>query len=371
MELIMIVGLVLLAVGGLFFTLTKTALKLDNLNIRVKVITLSASIAAILSVALIYSSVKIDSMGEGFLELERVYIPLIGQMTKIEAHVFEQQISLLQLVIAERDHHEEAMLEHEEEFAHFATQIKSEILVAEEIIQAGENFASDDADLAWMEETLEHLRKIDQQHDDFDRHGIDIFALIAAGRTEEADVLETAAEEEGLELAIEIETFMEAVETRTEELSHDMTQEEQTAIVALIVLTIVALIVATLLTLFMANAITKPITRLQAGMKALGEGNLTYTVEMDNTDEIGQIADSLNEATDHLRNTMPKQQATPQQQKNGIKKSVKLSARSTAQTLSSALTVVKYKFFKNLIGASPWHQFNIQFFLIRGTSLWA
>ncbi len=306
MDLIMIVGLVLLGVGGLFFVLTKTAWKLDNLKIRYKIMTLSASIATVFAVALFYSSAKIASMGEGFREVEKVYIPLIGVMSKIEAHMFEQEISLLQVVIAERDHNEQAMLEHEEEFEHLAAQVKEEILEAELIVQEGQQFAQDEADEAWLEETLEHLKKIDREHDEFDEGGLEIFALIAAGNTREANMLEAEVAEEGLQLAMEIEVFLDSVEVRTEEISAHLSAEEKAALLAVIVLAIVAILLAIFLTLFMSSAITKPIGQLLVGMKALGDGDLTRTVEMANKDEVGDMAEYLNEATDSLRATMQK-----------------------------------------------------------------
>ena len=291
MDLIMIIGMVLLGVAGLFFVLTKTAWKMDNLRIRYKIMTLSGSIAVVFSVALFYSSAKIASMGDGFREVEEVYIPLTGIMSKIEAHMFEQEISLLQVVIAERDHDERAMLEHEEEFEHLATQVKTEILEAERIVEEGEQYAQDKADLAWMEETLEHLKVIDKEHDDFDRGGLEIFALIAAGNTREASVLEAKVEEEGLQLAVEIEVFLDSVEVRTAELSAHLSAEEKAALTAVIILTIVAVLLATFLTLFISNGIGRSLINMIQMLTEIeqGEGDLTKRVNIATKDEIGQM----------------------------------------------------------------------------------
>lgn len=69
----------------------------------------------------------------------------------------------------------------------------------------------------------------------------------------------------------------------------------------------IALVIAVLVVLIaiaVARSSTRPIHKLMAGMTALGEGDLTATVELDTMNEIGTMSNSFNEATGKLRDVL-------------------------------------------------------------------
>lgn len=51
---------------------------------------------------------------------------------------------------------------------------------------------------------------------------------------------------------------------------------------------------------FLSNTITLPLKRLTAGVKQIGKGNLSFKINADSRDEIGELAHSFNDMTDAL-----------------------------------------------------------------------
>ena len=67
-----------------------------------------------------------------------------------------------------------------------------------------------------------------------------------------------------------------------------------------IISAIVLLLIAIIIALFLSHSISKPLNVLQAGIKKIGEGELTYKVGNNNRDEIGQLSRSFDEMTNRL-----------------------------------------------------------------------
>jgi methyl-accepting chemotaxis protein len=71
-----------------------------------------------------------------------------------------------------------------------------------------------------------------------------------------------------------------------------------------IVLLIVALTLAVALALYIARLIVQPLSRVSHVLRAVADGDLTQDPEVDQRDEVGQMADALRTATGNLRRTV-------------------------------------------------------------------
>lgn len=68
-----------------------------------------------------------------------------------------------------------------------------------------------------------------------------------------------------------------------------------------LVATSLVFLIGMLLTIFLARRYTSPIHRLASGVKDVSEGDLTVTFNVDSGDEIGELAQNLNEMVEKLR----------------------------------------------------------------------
>ncbi|GAB6900548.1 methyl-accepting chemotaxis protein [Kineosporia succinea] len=76
------------------------------------------------------------------------------------------------------------------------------------------------------------------------------------------------------------------------------------ATVRIWVLTVVGALLVFGIGLLVARLVSSPVNRLRQSLKALAEGDLTAVADVDSRDEIGQMAQDLNEATVSLRSAM-------------------------------------------------------------------
>lgn len=71
----------------------------------------------------------------------------------------------------------------------------------------------------------------------------------------------------------------------------------------LIYITIISLIISTIISLFMARKLSRPINEMNETAKKLGKGDFDIVFEKCGYEEIDELADTLNNATESLKNT--------------------------------------------------------------------
>ena len=70
----------------------------------------------------------------------------------------------------------------------------------------------------------------------------------------------------------------------------------------LLILSLITVIIAVAAMYFLGNRISKPIINLSQKIDEFGEGNLTVEFEQETEDEVGQMASSLQNMANNLRN---------------------------------------------------------------------
>ncbi|MCH8836766.1 MAG: hypothetical protein IIA60_03065, partial [Candidatus Marinimicrobia bacterium] len=286
-----LIGGLLATLAGVVFILTKTQWKLDNLKISAKIYVLSGIISAVFLVALFFTQSKMSSIGDGFTEIAELYIPLIERMSSITVGQLEQELAVQGMFLAEKNRQYAKMEEKEKEFDELAIRVEKEIRDAEKIIEEGKKFARNKEDLAYLEEALEHMKLIEREHADYDKHGDEIIAFLNAGEFRKAEALEGSLVTEGEELGHELEQFLANVEHRTDSLALVIESEEKSATTAVFVLSGIAIILALGISLFISKGITDPINASINMLRDIdeGEGDLTKRLNIQAQDEIGTM----------------------------------------------------------------------------------
>ncbi|WP_246237622.1 methyl-accepting chemotaxis protein [Caldichromatium japonicum] len=110
-------------------------------------------------------------------------------------------------------------------------------------------------------------------------------------------------------------------------------QSVQNAIVIIVVTVIIAVILGSMIAIFLALLITKPISKGVTFANAIAEGDLNQQLDIEQKDEIGQLANALNGMVQRLRKIVSEVRAGAD---NLSSASSQVSA--TAQTLSQGAT---------------------------------
>ena len=295
---LLVLGIAVL-LGILVFVLTKTQYRLEDLRIRTKIFTLSASVITVFVIVLIFTETKLSAIGRGFEEVEAVYIPLILNVSEIEVQLLEQEMALQGLFSAKNKRKFDEMITHEHEFDAFGEGIHAEIVKSEELLETNEDMASSEADLEFFKQSLRHLKTIESEANDFKENGDKIISLLQSGKFREADALEYSVEEEGKRLIAELDEFHTAIEVRTDSLAHVIENQEKATVQAIIIMIIIGIGVGVFLTIYIANNMATPINTIKE--VALGELDLTKRLDISSKDEIGDLATGFNRFLERLQ----------------------------------------------------------------------
>lgn len=66
-------------------------------------------------------------------------------------------------------------------------------------------------------------------------------------------------------------------------------------------ISLTTVVIVTILSIVIRTTVISPVRKLQEGMKIIGLGDLNYRMDIDNEDEIGDLADGLDEMTEKLK----------------------------------------------------------------------
>ncbi|HEB11692.1 MAG TPA: HAMP domain-containing protein, partial [Spirochaetales bacterium] len=140
-------------------------------------------------------------------------------------------------------------------------------------------------------------------------------------------------EETSLQALEELEKLEELADREMAEAMANADEAQQQANMILVVVSIVCLLLAAILGILMSRGITKPLSKGVSFAQAVAEGDLTATIDVDQKDEIGQLADALKIMIGRLRDIVSEVNSAAQNVSAG---SEELS--SSAQQMSQGAT---------------------------------
>jgi len=146
--------------------------------------------------------------------------------------------------------------------------------------------------------------------------------VIAVKRSETAEAMQQMAQESAL-----------AGMSETQTVSNGAVSSLSAAATAMIVGLVVALLLGCIIAVVLTRAITGPVIKGVLFAKAMAEGDFTRTLDIDQKDEIGLLASSLNEMVGKLRDVVAEVQSASENVASG---SEELSA--SAQSMSQGAT---------------------------------
>ncbi|HED35910.1 MAG TPA: methyl-accepting chemotaxis protein, partial [Gammaproteobacteria bacterium] len=267
---------------------------LKNLSLKAKLL---GNAGILLSLLILSSAYAIYSMGKIGKELTAIAerdIPLTEKLTVINSHQLEQAIQF------ERALHYGAILQQQDAaVAHFrktvkafdegSDRIETEIREAQVLAEAAINEASGE-DLNGLESVGEALKSIKQDHNRYVKHAHRVFVALTQGKRHMAEQLAENVEQEEEKLDRKLESLLNEIGRFTELSAQRAEQHELAATSMLGMIAVVSIIFGIVVSWFIANFIVRAVRK--AIMTA--SGDLSQSIEVDSTDEIGELLSAMN-----------------------------------------------------------------------------
>ncbi|MCG8695294.1 MAG: methyl-accepting chemotaxis protein [Minwuiales bacterium] len=239
---------------------------------------------------------QLNNIGQEIAAIAEEDIPLTEKLTKVTTHQLEQAIAFERAMRygEEMQTRPSVRKSYEKEVQHFeklAAKVQAEILDAEKQAEASLDHASTDEAKREFKHILEGLKKVEVEHEQFDKHVLEVFGLLSDGHVHEAIEATHVIEAEEDELIHELEALTEEIVKFTAAAALKAEEHEKTALMMLIVLTGVAVVVGFGSTFVVTTRfIVKPLSEVVSGLNALAEGDTSVEVKVHADDEIGQVA---------------------------------------------------------------------------------
>ena len=99
----------------------------------------------------------------------------------------------------------------------------------------------------------------------------------------------------------QIKTFVGRETNLMGERKKDAEKTSANTMLTVIAGTIITVLFAIILSFIITRSITKPLSQTMEVLEAVADGDLTKQIDLDRKDEIGQMGDNLNKATDYIR----------------------------------------------------------------------
>ena len=257
----------------------------SNLNIKAKLLLSFVPLVLIAMTVAAVGLFNISSMNAQAEEMFEERLEPIIQLAVAQEALYEIMLSVNALTI--EDHAQEHLVlkikEHEEGFEEAIEEIKATDLTEQERHEVEEVEAQFSILKLEIETAIEHAAQ----------------GTLVAG---EAALIQFHDEAEVV--IHELDQIISEEEAAALELEHKITADYKAARIEIAVVIALGMLLAVVIGFWVAQLLSKPVQILTEAAKRVAEGDLTATVEVKSTDEIGMLARNFNTMVDNLKQAM-------------------------------------------------------------------
>ena len=256
---------------------------------------------AVLIIAIIYLSLfaiqSMNSVEEKLNGIVRNNIPLVEKVTKITENQLRQGIIFERMVrygerMTASAHAAETFKRLEHEFEQLGHEISEEIEQAEVFLGKVLEKTQSKKEKEEFEHVALAFREIEKHHSSFDKHVSIVVKELRQGKLAEAREAEEKIGVEEDKLAHELEGLLDELEKYTKVATQSVLEHDSTRVTFSITSAIVV-VLGIFICRFLTSSITKPIRKSVTFSQQLAKGDLTAEIDIEQNDEIGQLAKAL------------------------------------------------------------------------------
>jgi methyl-accepting chemotaxis protein len=272
---------------------------LKKMKIGTKILGTIIIIIALLAVASIFGIIMMVGIGNEMQQIADEDIPLTEYITTVDNYKLEQAIALEQAfrfagVTSTAEDHSAEISKAEENFNKYMKLVDENLKTAEDLAQAAYKKVQNQAAREEYKKVIDQLETIKKEHSDFDDAVASAFGFIAKGQLAEAEKLAAKIDEQDTQLDTEIEEFLKGVEKFTEDSLITADQNEQAALMGMIVISVFALFIGLSLGIFITRSLLTQLGGepwyIENLAKQVSEGDLTMKLESQRKTESGVFA---------------------------------------------------------------------------------
>lgn len=138
------------------------------------------------------------------------------------------------------------------------------------------------------------LNKLEEGHELFDKAGMEMAAAYKAGNKEEGSKLMDVFDKRVMDMEKAMKELEGVASAISEKSLNASGAAARTAVVLSVVFSIIAVVVGLTIGIFLSRSISKPVVTMAEAIEKMAEGNLAQKVNINTSDEVGNMAHSFN-----------------------------------------------------------------------------
>lgn len=279
--------------------------KLYDLPIRSKILLMLACQLLLMFALAFYAASKMIRIGDELKVLSEEDMPLVALVSDITIKQLEKAIALEKVLqVAGVGASQQGLPELKSKITRLAGDVDREILEGEALLAVAHEHALNEQVASEIAELEVLLKGIELEHKTYEKHVEQVISAVERGDTQAVREVLDLVEREQEELNHHLESLLVGIEKMTEHTLEVVEQDERSALVGILVLSLFAIGFGLAVGLVLSGIIVKPIRRSVDVANALAEGDLTQRIESSSKDEAGQLLAAMQNMNQRLKETV-------------------------------------------------------------------
>ncbi|MEO1208228.1 MAG: adenylate/guanylate cyclase domain-containing protein [Cyanobacteria bacterium J06638_20] len=271
--------------------------------IGIKIFGIATSMLGLLLIVVYVSSNRLRRVSEEIESLVDYTIPITNAVAKVDVHALEQEVLFERIL----KHYEiepvdrDRILAEITEFEERNQEVQAELLAAEGMLDEASIFIADHTQRQDLAHLLAQLMAVEDAHQDFHDHAVDVLGLLETGQFAEAHRLEE-------ELAAEEEAFNRSIEDILLELgaftvaaAQSAQQHQQIVQQLSVAIAMIATVLGGACAWVVTFGLVRPVQQLSQSMQAVQQGNFNTLITPSSRDEVATLTTAFNHMVKELK----------------------------------------------------------------------
>ncbi|MCJ8298175.1 MAG: methyl-accepting chemotaxis protein [Pseudomonadales bacterium] len=305
-----------------------------DFSIGKKIGTIVIILISLLMISSVFGFIKVSGIGSEMKTVQAEDLPLIQLVSDVTVKQLEKAILIERAMrIAGVSDSNELVSELHQQIKQLADQIDQEIKEGEEILLIAKTHPLSDQQLTELLNLEKFLSSIEKEHMQYESKVEHLMGLLESGeKVSAAEVHDVEAAQ--TKINHHLEEALVNVETMTDHALETVLHDEESALQGMILISLLSSITGIVLGILITRAITKPLAHAVETANRLSEGDLTVEVNVQSSDETGQLLLAMRKLTENLREIIT-QIATSTEQLTGATVEMTAVTKQTADNLEA------------------------------------
>ena len=277
---------------------------MKNLRVSGKILGMAIVVILLMAVGSGYSLYKVMDLGNKHTELAEVDLSVMEHTLGVGVNVNAQQAHYerymrFAAIAATGAQVGDQLKENLDEYAEHEAMI-AELLGELRKLSEGRMKTSSDGGQAQENATIEVINALHEHHAAFAQVTKKAFDLVRQGRLQEASGLQSQVQATVDKVDEDIKALEPLLDQLTKQATANAAATQREAIIGSLAASLIAVVVSVMLALMMGRRIARPLVEAVDTVQAIARGDFSQRVEANSRDEIGQLAEAINDTAVQL-----------------------------------------------------------------------